>query len=80
MADIVFSFEANRPGRQGGNGPPEGNSKFTRLSGKVNFGVLSSKIIVIWANKGTISLVLMNKHHFHAKSYIFRFSEYTNEK
>ena len=44
-----------RPGGEGGNGPPEG--KFMKLGGKVNFGVLSSKIDVIRAKKGTISLV-----------------------
>ena len=65
---------AYRPGGEGGNGPPEG--KFTRLGGKVTFGVLSSKINVIRANKRAISLLLMNKPHFHAKSFIFRFHEY----
>ena len=33
-----------------GNGPPEG--KFMKLGGKVNFGVLSSKIDVIWEKGG----------------------------
>ena len=51
-----------RPGGEGGNGPPEG--KFMKLGGKVNFGVLSSKIDVIRAKKGAISLVLTNKASF----------------
>ena len=51
-----------RPRGEGGNGPPEG--KFMKLGGKVNFGVLSSKIDVIQAKKGAISLVLTNKASF----------------
>ena len=51
-----------RPGGEGGNGPPEG--KFMKLGGKVNFGVLSSKIDVTRAKKGAISLVLTNKASF----------------
>ena len=48
-------FETHcRPGGEGGNGPPEG--KFTKLRGKVNCGVLSSKLNVIGAKKGTITL------------------------
>ena len=39
-----------RPGGEGGNGSPEG--KFTKLDGKVNFGVLSSKLNVIRAKRG----------------------------
>ena len=35
-----------------------------KLGGKVNFGVLSSKIDVIRAKKGAISLVLKNKASF----------------
>ena len=38
-----------RPGEEGGNGPPEG--KFMKLGGKVNFGVLRSKIDVIRAKR-----------------------------
>ena len=53
---------AYRPGREGGNGPPEG--KFTRLGGKVTFGVLSSKINVIRANKRAIILIFMLKAIF----------------
>ena len=52
----------NRPGGEGGNGLPEG--KFMKLGGKINFGVLSSKIDVIRAEKGAISLVLINKASF----------------
>ena len=52
----------NRPGGERGNGPPEG--KFTKLGGKVNFGVLSSKLNVIRAEKGAISLFLTNKSSF----------------
>ena len=61
---ITFSknFQITRPGGEGGNGPPEG--KFIKLGGKVNFGVLSSKIDVIRAKKGAISLVLTNKASF----------------
>ena len=40
----------SRPDGEGGNGPPEG--KFTKLGGKVNFGMLSSKLNVIWAKRG----------------------------
>ena len=39
-----------RPGGEGGNGPPE--RKFTKLGGKGNFGVLSSKLNVILAKRG----------------------------
>ena len=35
-----------------------------KLGGKVNFGVQSSKIDVIRANKGAISVVLTNKTSF----------------
>ena len=35
-----------------------------KLDGKVNFGVLSSKIDVIRAKKGVISLALTNKASF----------------
>ena len=45
----------SRPGGERGNGPP--GEKFTKLDGKVNFGVLSSKLNVIRAKKGTISLL-----------------------
>ena len=38
--------------------------KFMKLGGKVNFGVLSSKIDVIQAKKVVISLVLTNKTSF----------------
>ena len=51
-----------RPGGERGNGPPEG--KFTKLGEKVNFGVLSSKLNVIRAKKGAISLFLTNKTSF----------------
>ena len=51
-----------RPGREGGNGPPEG--KFKKLGGKLNFGVLRSKTDVIRAKKGAISLFLTNKASF----------------
>ena len=51
-----------RPGGEGGNGPPEG--KFTKLGGKVNFGVLSSTLNVIRAKKGAIGLFLTNKTSF----------------
>ena len=61
-------------GGGGGDGPPEG--KFTRLGGKVNSGMLSSKINVIRANKGTISLILMNKSSFFMLKAIF--SDSTN--
>ena len=44
----------NRPGAKGGNGPLGG--KFTKLSGKVSFWVLSSKINVIQAEKGLSAL------------------------
>ena len=44
-----FSVFTYRPGGEGGNGPPEG--KFMKLGGKVNCGVLSSKIDVIRAKK-----------------------------
>ena len=47
---------------KGGMVPPEG--KFMKLGGTVNFGVLSSKIDVIQATKGDISLVLTNKSSF----------------
>ena len=52
----------NRPGGERGKGPPEG--KFTKLGGKVNFGVLSLKLNVIRAKKGAISLFLTNKTSF----------------
>ena len=39
-----------RPCEEGGNGPPKG--KFMKLGGKVNFGVLSSKVNVIRAKGG----------------------------
>ena len=52
-----YSWSLNRPGGEGGNGPPEG--KFMKLGGKVNFGVLSSKIDVIPEKRGAISLVLV---------------------
>ena len=39
-----------RPGGERGDGPPEG--KFSKLGGKVNFGVLSSKLNVIRAKRG----------------------------
>ena len=78
----VIWFEEIRPGGEGGNGPPEG--KFTKLGGKVNFGVLSLKLNVIRAKKGGIRLFLTNKTRSHAKSFVFRFNEYecwyTNEK
>ena len=43
-------YDTYRPGGERGNGPPEG--KFMKLGGKVNFGVLSSKIDVIREKKG----------------------------
>ena len=51
-----------RQGEEGGNGPPEG--KFMKLGGKGTFEVLSSKLNVIWAKLGVISLFLMNKTSF----------------
>ena len=63
-----FALATFRPGGEGGNGPPEG--KFTKLGGKVNFGVLSSKLNVIRAKGGhqplfdKESLVLMLKAVF----------------
>ena len=50
LIDLKFWILAYRPGGEGGNGPPEG--KFMKLGGKVNFGVLSSKIDVIRAKGG----------------------------
>ena len=44
-----MAYKRIRPGGEGGNGPPEG--KFMKLYGKVNFGVLSSKIDVTRAKK-----------------------------
>ena len=44
---INLKYEAYRQSGELGNGPPEG--KFMKLGGKVNFGVLSSKIDVIRA-------------------------------
>ena len=52
----------NRPGGEGGNGPPE--RKFMKLGGMVNFWVLSSKMNVIGAKRGTISLFLTNQISF----------------
>ena len=52
----------SRQGGEGGNGPREG--KFTTLGGKVNFGVLSSKLNVIGAKKGAISLFLTKTASF----------------
>ena len=57
-----FNVTSRRPGGEGGNDPPEG--KFTKLGGKVNFGVLSSKLNVIRDKKGAISLFLTNKASF----------------
>ena len=51
-----FCVSTVRPGGERGNGPPEG--KFTKLGEKVNFGVLSSKLNVIRAKKGAVSLFL----------------------
>ena len=53
-----------------GNGPPEG--KFMKFGGKVNFGVLSSKIDVIRPKKGAISLVLTNKASFSCLQFFFK--------
>ena len=47
---LKIQLESYRPGRERGNGPLEG--KFTKLGGKVNFGVLSSKLNVVGAKKG----------------------------
>ena len=55
-----------------GNGPPEG--KFMELGGKVNFGVLNSKIDVIPAKKRAISLVLTNKASFSCQQFFLRFN------
>ena len=63
MFSLMKNFDRRyRPGGEGGNGPPEG--KFMKLGGKVNFGALSSKIDVIQAKKGAISLVLTDKSSF----------------
>ena len=55
-----------------------------KLGGKFNFGVLSSKLNVVRAKKGAISLFFMNKPSSRAKSCVFRSNEYecwyTNEK
>ena len=47
---LVLEIHSNRPSGEGGNGPSEG--KFTKFGGKVNIGVLSSKLNVIRAKKG----------------------------
>ena len=47
---MVEKNDTYRPGGEGGNGPPKG--KFMKLGTKVSFGVLSSKIDVIWAKRG----------------------------
>ena len=47
----MFMNTNYRPGGDQGNGPNE--KKFMKkLGGKVNFGVLSSKVDDIWAKKG----------------------------
>ena len=53
---------SNRPGGEEGNGPPEG--KFMKLSGKVNFRVLSSKLNAMRAKREGITLLLANKTSF----------------
>ena len=65
-----------------GEGSPEG--KFTKLGGKVNFGVLSSKLNVIWAKGVPLASFQWLNPRSHAKICVFRLNEYecwyTNEK
>ena len=78
----ITDHEIFRPSGEGGNDSPGG--KFMKLGGKVNFGVLSSKLNVIRAKKGAISLFLTNKTSFSCLKLCFRLNEYecwyTNEK
>ena len=62
-----------RPDGEGGNGPPE--RKFTKLGGKVNFGVLSLKLNAIWAKRGPSASFCRIKRRSHAKAV---FSDQTN--
>ena len=47
---LICKYCMCRPGGEEGNGLPKG--KFTKLGGKVNFGVLSSKLNVTRAKRG----------------------------
>ena len=49
-----------KPGGKGRNDPPQ--RKFMKLGGKVKFWVLSSKLNVIRAKKGAISLFFTSKN------------------